>query len=111
MTKTMLMLIALCFAVPEAAMAQGTATRNAQGLQSLQGSNAPVRIPDPQLRTERGLQSIITVPRSLCDLGSQSVRICDSDFQSCNSVCFTTTSTIAADGCTQRCCNNFRTCL
>jgi hypothetical protein len=118
MTKSILLLIALCFAVPETAMAQ-----NREGLRSLQGAQGPNQndqgfqslqgVPDTLLRTERGLQSVITAPRSACQLGSQSVRVCNNDFQSCNSACTSTFISDLADtsGCIQRCCNNFSACL
>src|SRR5262245_48797038 len=85
MAKSMLMLIGLYFALSlGAALAQ----------------------------TASPLQSLQATP-SLCGAGSQSVRICGNDFQSCNSACTATAITEAAsfEGCRQRCCNNFRTCL
>ena len=117
MTKSILLLIALCFAVPQTAMAQ-----NLEGLRSLQGAQGPnqndqglqsLQVPDTLQRTERGLQSVITAPRSACGVGSASVRVCNNDFQSCNTACFSTavTDVAAGEGCRQRCCNNLRTCL
>ena len=48
-----------------------------------------------------------------CGAGSQSVRVCNDDFRSCNSVCTATALDASADiaGCSLRCCNNFKACL
>jgi hypothetical protein len=48
-----------------------------------------------------------------CGLGSQSVRVCNDDFRSCNSICFAETLDASFDftGCGLRCCNNFKACL
>src|SRR5512143_1205816 len=50
---------------------------------------------------------------SVCGPGSQSVRVCNNDFQSCNSVCTATALDPTADvaGCGTRCCSQFRACL
>jgi hypothetical protein len=50
---------------------------------------------------------------SACGAGSQSVRVCNSDFTSCNSICAATALDPSADiaGCGTRCCNQFNTCL
>ena len=53
-------------------------------------------------------------PRQACSVGSQSLRVCQSDFQSCNSAC--TASNLSdpiagAQGCSQRCCNNLQACF
>src|SRR5262245_19337908 len=95
MAKSMLMLIAVFLAVPLAAAEAQTAVPGNQGL-----------IGTPQFQSLRPSQSA-------CGAGSQSVRVCANDFQSCNSACTATAITEAAtfEGCTQRCCNNFRTCL
>src|SRR5262245_41800967 len=101
MTRSMLLLIGLFFALSlGAALAQTNTTPRA--VPGNQGS-----IGTPQL------QSIIREPRSACGAGSQSVRVCGNDFQSCNSACTASAITDAAsfEGCTQRCCNNFRSCL
>jgi len=50
---------------------------------------------------------------SACGIGSQSVRVCNNDLQSCNSVCtaraLDTTTEVA--GCSTRCCTQFNVCL
>src|SRR5262245_63176822 len=93
MIKTMLLFVALLFAVP-----LGVAEAQTLGTQAVPGNQ---------------LQSIIREPRSACTAGSQGVRVCGNDFQSCNSACAATSVSAAAsfEGCSQRCCNNFRTCL
>jgi hypothetical protein len=50
---------------------------------------------------------------SACSAGSQSVRVCNSDFTSCNSICAATALDPSADvaSCGTRCCNQFNTCL
>jgi hypothetical protein len=56
----------------------------------------------------------ISPARSPCGPGSQSVRVCTNDFQSCNSACsavFISDPSADISGCTQRCCNNFSACL
>ena len=82
MTKFMLLLIALFLAIPFGlAVAQ----------QALQGNPGLIGPP----RAVPGNQGLIGIPprqslspaRSPCSAGSQSVRICNDDFQSCNSAC------------------------
>ena len=48
-----------------------------------------------------------------CGVGSQSVRVCNDDFRSCNSVCSAQTLDPSFDttGCGLRCCNQFKACL
>ena len=50
---------------------------------------------------------------SACGLGSQSIRVCENDLRSCNSVCdaraLDATSDIA--GCSTRCCTQYNVCL
>lgn len=94
MTKSMLLLIGLFLAVPLGAAEAQTGGINNQGSQA-----APFQSLSPA--------------RSLCGAGSQSVRVCNNDFQSCNSACSGTFITDLADtsGCIQRCCNNFSACL
>ena len=98
MTKSLLLLIGLFFAVSlGVAGAQQAVPDNNQGL----------------IGTTPPLQSIRPT-RSPCSASSQSVRVCNNDFQSCNSACTATTiSDPGADlsGCTQRCCTNFSACL
>jgi hypothetical protein len=50
---------------------------------------------------------------SICGPGGEGVRVCNSDFQSCNSACAATVFDPNADvsACTDRCCNNFTVCL
>jgi hypothetical protein len=58
-------------------------------------------------------QSLAPTP-NVCSAGSQSVRVCNNDFQSCSSVCNgLTLSDPTADvaGCSLRCCSNFNACL
>jgi hypothetical protein len=57
-------------------------------------------------------QSLAPSP-SVCGPGSQSVRVCNNDFQSCSSVCTATALDPTADvaGCSTRCCSQFRACL
>lgn len=51
--------------------------------------------------------------QSACGPGSQSVRVCNDDFRSCNSVCTATALDPSADiaGCSLRCCTQFKACL
>jgi hypothetical protein len=48
-----------------------------------------------------------------CGPGSQSVRVCNDDFRSCNSICTATALDPSADiaGCSLRCCTQFKACL
>jgi len=50
---------------------------------------------------------------SACGLGSQSIRVCENDLQSCNSVCNARALDPAADtaGCGTRCCTQYNVCL
>jgi len=104
MTKSMLLLIGLFFAVPLGVAGAQTGGINNQGNQAVPGNQGLIGTPPVQS---------ISPARSPCGAGSQSVRVCNSDFQSCNSACFATAVADAAssEGCRQRCCNNFRTCL
>src|SRR5262245_24665087 len=105
MTKSMLLLIGLFF--PLSLGVAGAQTRTQPGL----GNQA---VPGNQGLIGPSLQSIIRQPGSACGASSQSVRVCGNDFQSCNSACAATSLSAAAasfEGCSQRCCNNFRTCL
>jgi hypothetical protein len=51
--------------------------------------------------------------QSPCSAGSQSVRVCNDDFRSCNSICTARALDPSADiaGCSTRCCNQFNACL
>ena len=57
-------------------------------------------------------QSLKETP-SACTLGSQSLRVCDNDLQSCNDVCAAKALDPTADiaGCTTACCTQFNVCL
>src|SRR5262245_14848864 len=106
MTKSRLLWIGLFFALSlGVAGAQTQQTQPGLGNQAVPGNQGLIGTPQ--------LQSIIREPGSACGASSQSVRVCDNDFQSCNSACVSTAVTQAAsfEGCSQRCCNNFRTCL
>jgi len=50
---------------------------------------------------------------SACSAGSQSLRVCNSDFQSCSGLCTATALDPNADvaGCSTRCCSQFKACL
>src|SRR5262245_2709834 len=106
MTKSMLLLIGLFFALSlGVAGAQTQLTQPGLGNQAVPGNQGLIGTPQGQ--------SIIREPKSACGASSQSLRVCDNDFQSCNSACVSTALTEAAsfEGCRQRCCNNFRSCL
>jgi len=106
MTKSRLLLIGLFLAVPlGAAEAQTQRLQPGLGNQAVPGNQGLIGTPS--------LQSIIREPRSACGAGSQGVRVCENDFQSCNSACSGTFVSDLADtsGCIQRCCNNFSACL
>jgi len=58
-------------------------------------------------------QSLAPTP-NVCGAGSQSVRVCNNDFQSCSTVCNAATlNDPQADvaGCNLRCCTGFNACL
>ena len=58
-------------------------------------------------------QSLAPTP-DVCSAGSQSVRVCNNDFQSCSSVCNAATlndPTADTAGCSLRCCTGFNACL
>src|SRR5512143_1083781 len=81
-----------------------TSLQGTQGSQGTQGQSFGNPIPPAQS----------TAPSpSVCGPGSQSVRVCNNDFQSCNSVCTATALDPTADvaGCGTRCCSQFRACL
>src|SRR5690349_14882448 len=99
MTKSMLLLIALFFAVSLGAAGAQTLNpgTNNSGSQTVPGNQGLIGTPPKQS---------ISPPTSACSAGSQSVRVCNDDFSSCNSAC---TAVILSDptadtsGCTQRC--------
>jgi hypothetical protein len=110
MTKSMWLLIGLFFAVPLAVAGAQQAVPGNQGLigtpnRAVPGNQGLIGIPPVQS---------ISPARSPCSAGSQSVRVCNDDFQSCNSAC---TAAIVSDptaditGCTQGCCTKFSVCL
>src|SRR5262249_307885 len=110
MNRSMLLLIGLFLAVP-----LGVATAQ----QAVQGNPGLIGTPSRAVPGNQGLIGIPPVqstspPRSGCSAGSQSVRVCNDDFQSCNSAC---TAAIVSDasaditGCTQGCCTKFSACL
>jgi hypothetical protein len=51
--------------------------------------------------------------QSACGPGSQSVRVCNDDFRSCNSICNAESFDASFDfaGCGLRCCNQLKACL
>src|SRR5262249_7394351 len=57
-------------------------------------------------------QSLAPTP-SICGPGGEGVRVCNSDFQSCSSICAATVFDPNADtsSCTNHCCNNLIVCL
>lgn len=58
-------------------------------------------------------QSLAPTP-NVCGAGSQSVRVCNNDFQSCSSVCNAAAindPTADTAGCSLRCCTGFNACL
>ncbi len=57
-------------------------------------------------------QSLRPTP-SACSAGSQSVRVCNNDFTSCNDVCAARALDPSSEivGCTTACCYNFNVCL
>jgi len=91
------LLLAFLLVLPAAALAQA-------GGQQQQAPSAGNPIPPAQSRAPSP---------SVCGAGSQSVRVCNNDFQSCSSVCTATALDPTADiaGCSTRCCNQFRACL
>jgi|SRR5690349_16769937 hypothetical protein len=104
MTKSILLLIALFFAVSPGAAGAQTLNPGLRGQGTPQeGSGNPIP----------PAQSLAPTP-NVCSAGSQSVRVCNNDFSSCNSAC---TAVILSDptadtsGCTQRCCTGFNACL
>jgi hypothetical protein len=106
MTKSMLLLITLFFAVsPGAAGAQTVNQGGTQGSRTVPGNQGLIGIPPTQS---------ISPPTSACSTGSQSVRVCNNDFSSCSSAC---TAVLLSDpsadttGCTQRCCTGLNACL
>jgi hypothetical protein len=63
-------------------------------------------------QTAPPLQSLKPTP-SACTLGSQSLRVCNNDLQSCNDVCSARALDVNADiaGCTTACCYQYNVCL
>ena len=116
MAKSMLLLIGLFFAVPLGVAGAQQAVPGNQGLIGTPNQALPGN------RVVPGNQGLIGIPpfqsispaQSPCSAGSQSVRVCNNDFQSCNSACSAAiVSNPSADitGCTQTCCTTFSACL
>src|SRR5689334_62538 len=109
MTKSILLLIGLFFAVP---LGVAEAQQAVQGNPGLIGPQRAV--PGNQGLIGRPPNQSISPAQSPCSAGSQSVRVCNNDFQSCNSACSAAlVSNPSADitGCTQTCCTTFSACL
>jgi len=104
MTKSILLLIALFFAVSPGAAGAQTLNPGLRGQGTPQeGSGNPIP----------PAQSLAPTP-DVCSAGSQSVRVCNNDFQSCSTVCNAATlNDPQADvaGCNLRCCTGFNACL
>ncbi len=96
------LLLALVLALPAAALAQAGGQTQSGGQQQAPVAGNP--IPPAQSRAPSP---------SVCGAGSQSVRVCNNDFQSCSSVCTATALDPTADtaGCSTRCCSQFKACL
>src|SRR4029079_7202283 len=103
MIKFLILVVGLFFgAVPLAA-----AQRQSGGLISPPPNQANQGLLNPRFQS-------LAPPGSPCSIGSQSVRVCQNDFQSCSSEC--TASNLSdpiagAQGCSQRCCNNLQACF
>jgi hypothetical protein len=109
MTKSRLLLIGLFFAVPLGVAGAQTVNQGNPGL--IQGNPG---VPGNQGLIGRPPVQSTSPARSPCSAGSQSVRVCNNDFQSCNSACSAAiVSNPSADitGCTQGCCTTFSACL
>ena len=109
MTKSILLLIGLFFSVPLAVAEAQQAVPGNPGLigpqRAVPGNQGLIGIPPNQS---------ISPAQNPCGAGSQSVRVCNDDFQSCNSACSAAiVSNPSADitGCTQTCCTGFSACL
>src|SRR4051812_40489488 len=108
MVKFLILVVGLFVAVPlTAAQAQN------RGLISPPPNQANQGLVNPRVQSFNPPFNPLD-PRQACTVGSQSVRVCQSDFQSCNSAC--TASNLSdpiagAQGCSQRCCNNLRACF
>jgi hypothetical protein len=103
MRKIAVLVLGLALALgASAAAAQQTQQR--QGTQGTQTPSTGNPIPPAQ--------SLQPTP-SACSAGSQSLRVCNNDFQSCSSVCTATALDPNADvaGCSTRCCSQFKACL
>lgn len=63
-------------------------------------------------QTAEPLQSLRPT-QGACTIGSQSLRVCNNDFTSCNDVCAARALDVSADiaGCTTACCTRFNVCL
>jgi hypothetical protein len=70
------------------------------------GAQAQITTPTPPLQSLRPSQS-------LCGASSQSVRVCNDDFRSCNSTCAAIELDPSGDitGCSLKCCNLLKACL
>jgi len=101
-TKSMLLLSGVFFAV---LLGVAGAQQAVPGNRVVPGNQGLIGIPPFQS---------ISPAQSPCSAGSQSVRVCNNDFQSCNSACSAAiVSNPSADitGCTQTCCTTFSACL
>src|SRR5262245_56316940 len=99
MTRTALLLLGLVFCIAASdARAQTTTTPNTT---------------TPNGTTQSGPLQSLRPSQTACGVGSQSVRVCNDDFRSCNSICNAQTLDPSFDttGCGLRCCNQFKACL
>jgi len=73
----------------------------------------PALVPiEAHAQTAQPNQSLKQRP-SACGLGSQSIRVCENDLRSCNSVCDARALDATTDiaGCGTRCCTQYNVCL
>jgi hypothetical protein len=96
------------------------AQSTAPGQGALPHTTTPGVQPQNPLVPTPGFGNPIARPQSLaptpdiCGAGSQSVRVCNNDFQSCSSACtaaLLSDTTADITGCTLRCCTGFNACL
>jgi hypothetical protein len=113
MIKFLILVFGLLFVAVPLGAAQAQAQGN-QGLISPPPRQDNQGLVNPRFQSFNPLSASERLFQLNCSVGSQSRNICESDFQSCNSACSAAALSdpvSGAQGCQQRCCNNFRTCL
>lgn len=113
MIKFLILVVGLLFVAVPLGASQAQAQGN-PGLISPPPSQDNQGLVNPRFQSFNNLSPSERARQLACSVGSQSIRVCQNDLQSCTSACSASNLSdpiSGGQGCSQRCCNNFRACL